>query len=315
MENKKFNFATFTPNGAGAKVFDTNYLDEMREELLGKIVLEGKTIDWAYLIPGVKNRISLNGIGDITSVEDADCGWDDQVKGDIELVQKELIVYPKQIKNAICPKELEKTYLGMYMKTNKEVPFVGVIAEQYVKVAKKEVEKLIWQGDGGSMDGIYNEADGDANVVDATALVDAATTWIDRVNAMISQTPAEVLERTDGVLVMGYADFMAYVQELQSASNFHVEFNDPSNMSFYIPGTNILCRATAGLDGLSAPTKGKNMLLTYEENIVVGTDMLGDDEVFDIWYSRDNDEVRVNVQFKIGATYRWSPFVVKGYTI
>lgn len=311
--NKKFNFTTFTPNGAGAKVFDTNYLDEMREELLGKIVLEGKTIDWAYLIPGVKNRISLNGIGDITSVQDASCGW--TTDGDIELTQKELVVFPKQIKNSICSKDVERTYLGMYMKTNKEVPFVGVIADQYVKVAKKEVEKMIWQGDGGSMAGIYNEADSDANVVNASALVDAATTWVDRVNAMISQTPAEVLERTDGVLVMGYADFMAYVQELQAAANMTISFNDPSNMSFYIPGTNILCRATAGMDGINAPTKGKNMILTYEENICVGTDMMNDDEIFDIWYSRDNDEVRVNVQFKIGSTYRWSEYVVKGYTI
>lgn len=312
--NKKFNFTTFTPAGGnGAKVFDTNYLDEMREELLGKIVLEGKTIDWAYLIPGVKNRISLNGIGDIAEVADAKCGW--EATDGIELTQKELIVYPKEIKNNICPKDLEKTYLGMYMKSNKEVPFVGVIADQYVKVAKKAVEKLIWQGDGNAMKGIYNEANGDTDVVDASALVDAAATWIDAVNAMISQTPAEVLERTDGVLVMGYADFMSYVQELQSVANMTVSFNDPSNMSFYIPGTNILCRATAGMDGLAAPTKGRNMILTYEENIVVGTDMMNDEEVFGIWYSLDNDTVRVNVQFKIGSTYRWSEYVVKGYAI
>lgn len=314
MANKKFNFTTFTPTGgAGAKVFDTNYLDEMREELLGKIVLEGKTIDWAYLIPGVKNRISLNGIGDITTLKDAACGW--VASGNIELVQKELVVFPKQIKNTICPKDLEKTYLGMYMKSNKEIPFMGVIADQYVKVAKKEVEKLIWQGDGTSMDGIYKEADADAAVVDASALVGAATTWIDRVNIMVSQAPSEVLERTDGVLIMGYKGFMAYVQELQAAANMTISFNDPSNMSFYIPGTNILCRAVAGMDGIAAPTTGKNMILTYEENICVGTDMMGDDEIFDIWYSRDNDEVRVNVQFKIGATYRWSPFLVKGYDI
>lgn len=314
MANKKFNFAAiFTPAGGnGAKVFDTNYLDEMRDELLGKIVLEGKTIDWAYLIPGVKNRISLNGIGDITSVKDAACGWNPSDDDGIELVQKELIVFPKEIKNAICPKDLEKTYLGMYMKTNKEVPFVSVIADQYVKVAKKEVEKLIWQGDGAGMDGIYKEAANDTNTIGAAL---TTPTHIDQVNAMIAACPSEVLERTDGVLVMGYADFMAYVQELQAASNFHVEFNDPSNMSFYVPGTNILCRATAGLDGLAAPTKGLNMLLTYEENICVGTDMMNDDEIFDIWYSRDNDEVRVNVQFKIGATYRWSKNVVRGYNI
>lgn len=312
--NKKFNFTTFTPAGGnGAKVFDTDYLDQMKEELLGKIVLEGKTIDWAYLIPGVKNRISLNGIGDIAEVADAKCGW--ETTDGIELTQKELIVYPKEIKNDICPKDLEKTYLGMYMKSNKEVPFVGVIADQYVKVAKKAVEKLIWQGDGNNMAGIYNEAGNDANVVNAAL---TSPTHIDQVNAMIAACPAEVLERTDGVLVMGYADFMAYVQELQAVANMTVSFNDPSNMSFYIPGTNILCRATAGLDGLVSGTdysKGLPMILTYEENIVVGTDMMDDEEVFDIWYSRDNDEVRVNVQFKIGSTYRWSEFVVRGYEL
>lgn len=312
--NKKFNFTTFTPaGGAGAKVFDTNYLDEMKEELLGKILLEGKTIDWAYLIPGVKNRISLNGIGDIAEVSDASCGW--EAKGELELTQKELVVYPKQIKNDICPKSLETTYLGAYMKSNKEVPFVGVIADQYVKVAKKAVEKLIWQGDGNAMKGIYTEANGDTDVVDASAAVDAVSTWIDAVNIMVANAPAEVLERTDGVLVMGYADFMSYVQELQGQANMTVSFNDPSNMSFYIPGTNILCRATAGMDGIAAPTKGRNMILTYEENVVVGTDMMDDEEVFDIWYSRDNDEVRVNVQFKIGSTYRWSEYLVKGYAI
>ena len=312
--NKKFNFnALFTPaGGSGAKVFDTNYLDEMKDELLGKIVLEGKTIDWAYLIPGVKNRISLNGIGDITKLNDASCGWNVGDEDGIELVQKELVVYPKEIKNDICPKDLEKTYLGMYMKTNKEIPFVGVIADQYVKVARKNVEKLIWQGDGANMDGIYKEAGNDANVIGAAL---TTPTHIDQVNAMIAACPSEVLERTDGVLVMGYADFMAYVQELQAASNFHVEFNDPSNMSFYVPGTNILCRATAGMDGIAAPTKGLNMLLTYEENICVGTDMLDDEEVFDAWYSRDTDSVKVHISFKIGATYRWSEYVVRGYNI
>lgn len=308
--NKKFNFTILEPaTGGGAKIFDNDYLDEMREELLGKIVLEGKTIDWAHLIPGVKNRVSLNemvGVGDVT---DATCGW--ETPGEITLAQRELIVYPKQIKDSICPKELEKTYLGMYMRTNKEVPFIGVIADQYVKTAKSYVETFIWQGDG-TYYGLYQIADTEAQY---TAPVNAADTMITAVNKMVAAAPAEILEREDGVLVMDIPSFVQYTQELVNANLYHYETNVTPELGFYIPGTNIKVKGVAGLNNISNPSTGKNMILTYEDNVAVGTDMLDNDEVFDIWYSRDNDEVRVNVQFKIGANFYFPDFVVKGYSI
>lgn len=311
--NKKFNFTTFAPaGGSGATIFDTNYLDEMKEELIGKIVLEGDTMDWAHLIPGVKNRISLNEITGVDAFADASCGW--ETKGGITFEQRELIVYPKQLKNSICPKDLEKTYLGMYMRTNKEAPVVAVIADEYVRNAHAYAEKFIWQGDGVN-DGLYQIIEGATGVVDASTAVDAASTWVDRVNEMLSVTPAEVLERRDGILCMGYADFMALVQELNATAHFTVTFNEGAPMEFYYPGTTILVKAVAGMNGIAAPTKGKNMILTYKDNIAVGTDMMNDEEVFDMWYSRDNDEVRVNIQFKIGSQVYFPDFVVKGYSI
>lgn len=316
--NKKFNFTTFNPTpsatsvNGGANVFDSNYLDEMREELIGKIVLEGDTMDWAHIIPGVKNRISLNEITGVDDFVDASCGWD--VKGNLTLTQRELIVYPKQLKNEICPKTLETTYLGSYMRTNKEVPFVGVIAEAYVSSAHAFAEKFIYQGDGVN-DGLYQIIDAEANVVDASVAVDAAATWIDRVNEMLTVTPAEVLERRDGILCMGYADFMSLVMELNATAQFTVTFNEGAPMEFYYPGTTILVKAVAGMNGIAAPTKGKNMILTYKDNIAVGTDMMNDEEVLDIFYSRDADAVKVNIQFKIGSQVYFPDFVVKGYAI
>lgn len=311
--NKKFNFTTFAPaGGSGATIFDNNYLDEMREELIGKIVLEGDTMDWAHVIPGVKNRISLNEITGVDDFVDASCGWVE--KGNLALEQRELIVYPKQLKNSICPKTLETTYLGMYMRTNKEVPFVAVIADEYVRNAHAYAEKFIWQGDGVN-DGLYQIVSTATGVVNASSAVDAAATWIDRVNEMLSVTPAEVLERRDGILCMGYADFMALIQELNATAHFTVTFNEGAPMEFYYPGTTILVKAVAGMNGIAAPTKGKNMILTYKDNIAVGTDMMNDEEVFDMWYSRDNDEVRINIQFKVGSQVYFPDFVVKGYTI
>lgn len=118
----------FLPSvGNGAKIFDTNYLDEHREELIAKLYLESETIGWAHFIPNVKNRMSLNGLDDVGDVQDASCGF--TTEADIDLSQRELKVKPKEIKDSICPKDLEKTYLGTYMKSNKEIPFIGVFAE------------------------------------------------------------------------------------------------------------------------------------------------------------------------------------------
>lgn len=299
--------------GNGAKVFDTDYLDEMKEELLGKIVLEGDTMDWAHLVLGVKNRVTLNELTRVGNVNDATCGWPVNA-GEITLVQRELTVYPKEIKDEICPKDLEKTYLGLYMRSNKEVPFVGVIAEEYVKTAHAYAEKFIWQGDGVN-NGLYQILDSATGVVNASAQVQAAANWIDRVNAMLAVTPAEVLERQDAILCLGYADFMALVQELNNASNFHVTFNAGTPMEFVYPGTTILVKAVSGMNNIAAPSTGKNMILTYKDNVAVGTDMLDNEEEFDMWYSRDADTVRTNVQFKIGSEVYFPDFVVKGYTI
>lgn len=307
--------------GSGASIFDNNYLDEMRDQLLGKIVLEGDTLEFATVIPGVKNRMSLNGLDEVGPVTDASCGWPSE-PGEITLSQNELIVYPKQIKDHICPKEMEKMYLGMYMKNNKEVPFVGVIAEQYAKKGHKFVEEFIWKGDynfathtAGSQNGIYGIVGASTSVVDASTAVDAETTIIKKVNAMVAAMPETIAHRDDLVLCMPWTDFMTYQRALVDANLYHYDANVGSKYEIFVPGTTIKIKAVAGMTGATKKTggKGEMWILTYAANIVCGTDMLDNDESFDMWYSKDNDEVRVNVQFKIGATVRYDEFTVRGY--
>lgn len=302
----------FRPTPAVNGLFDTNYIDQMRTELIGQIILEGKTLSYAHLIPGVKNRVSLNTLDGVGSITSGACGWP-EAPGEITLTQRELIVADRQIKDAICPKDLEKTFMGMYMKSNKEVPFIATIADFYVKTGKKDVEHTIWQG-GGITPGLFSIADTDADVIDASADVDAEATYIGKVNALVSNAPAEVLEREDAVIVMNYSDFVAYQQELIAANLFHYDANVANDMTLYVPGTNIKVRATAGLNNATVYT-GSAMILTYEDNIAVGTDGLDGDEMFDIWYSKDNDEVRVHVSYKIGSNFFFPNMVVKGYVI
>ena len=131
---------------------------------------------------------------------------------------------------------------------------------------------------------------------------------------------------TDKILYTSYAMFNAYASELRAA-NLYIQANTDynngglANYELIIPGTDIKMVAIAGMDNLSTPLSTgyevnsvkQPMVLTYKDNIVIGTDMLNDEETLDMWYSRDNDEVRVNVQYKLGWNFYFGEHIVKGY--
>lgn len=318
-----FNYTTI---GSGQ---NTDYIDELKDKLMAKMLFEGRTMEFAKVIPGVKNKITLNLLANDAVPTTATCGWTPEPSNKyINLDQKVLEVCPLEIKDAICPKDFEHLYLGMYMRNNKEVPFEELIAESYINKAMNANEKMIWDK-GGCTDGLVKMIDTDANVIDASAEVSAATnTAIDAVNALIAKATPDILMHTDKILYTSYAMFNAYASELRAA-NLYIQANTDynngglANYELIIPGTDIKMVAIAGMDNLSTTLSTgyevnsvkQPMVLTYKDNIVIGTDMLNDEETLDMWYSRDNDEVRVNVQYKLGWNFYFGEHIVKGYKI
>lgn len=317
-----FNYTTI---GTGQ---NTTFTDELKERLLAKMVFEGRTAELVKVIPGVKRAITLNLLANGAKPTTATCGWTpDPSNKYVELDQKELTVCPLEIKDAICPKDFEQLYLGMYMKNNKEVPFEELIAESYINKAKNANEKMIWDK-GGCTDGLLKMIDDDANVIDAASVVAGATDAVDAVNALISKATPDILMHENKVVFTSYAMYNAYASILR-ATNLYIQPNyqngEGANYEMYIPGTDIRLIAIAGMDNLTTPISAgysldggatfQPMILTYADNIVLGTDMLNDEEMFDMWYSRDNDEVRVNIQYKLGWNFYFGDHIVKGYTI
>lgn len=318
-----YNF-DYTKIGSGQ---NTTFTDELKEKLLAKMVFEGRTAELVKVIPGVKRAITLNLLANTAVPTTATCGWTpDPSKQYVNLDQKELAVLPLEVKDAICPKDFEQLYLGMYMRNNKEVPFEELIADSYVNKVKNYNEKLIWDGDGTNK-GLLELINLDANVIDATSDVAGASTAIEAVNALIANATPDILMHSDKVLLTSYAFYNAYASELRAA-NLYIQPNyqngEGANYEMYIPGTDIRLIAIAGMDNLVNSTIAAGyavngvkqpMILTYADNIVLGTDMLNDEEMFDMWYSRDNDEVRVNIQYKLGWNFYFSDHIVRGYKI
>lgn len=321
-----FNYTTI---GAGQ---NTDYIDQLKDKLMAKMLFEGRTMEYAKVIPGVKNKITLNLLANTAEPQTATCGWDKESNKYVNLNQKELTVCPLEIKDSLCPKDFEQLYLGNYLKTNKEIPFEQLIAESYINKAMNFNEKIIWDK-GGCQSGLITMIDNgtgassgfaDNGVIDASTAVSGASTAIEAVNAMLAAATPDILMHTDKIFYTSYAFYNEYVSELRHANAYILANSDYKNgelakYEIFIPGTDIKMVAMAGMDNLTTPIargyKNQPMILTYKDNIVIGTDMLNDEETFDMWYSRDFDEVRTLITYKLGWQFYFGEHIVKGYSL
>lgn len=298
-------------------MLDTNYMDQLRERLIPRLVSEGITMNVIDIIPNVKNKITLNLVKNNITVIDAACGF--TPAGDVQLIQRPLEVLPKAVNDTLCPKDLEKTYMGTYMRNNMEIPMADIIAETYVNKVNRWVEDFIWDGDGvyaGLVEQLFN----DNAVIKASTEVAAAATPIEKINALIAKGTPEIKTHENKVIFCSFAFYDAYMNDLRSKNVYMYANSEFRNGGYVttIPGTDIQLMSTVALDYLTNNTiaTGEPLVFTYAENLVAGTDMMEDgDAYFDMWYSRDNDEIRVNIQFKIGATFRFGEDVVIGYAL
>jgi hypothetical protein len=289
----------------------TVFTDQVQQDLVLKMIATGRTAQQVTVIPGIKNTEALNIIGNTVTVQTGGCGF--QTTGSVALTQRNLTVTPLKVNDTICPKDLEKYWTGMKMKPGaaKDVDVLTGLAESYVSKIQEEMEYNIWQGNySGSS---YSKFDGFMEVLcdasssaGATAGTDAPTVVLGAtgsmtsanalgiVNAMVSAASEDVLAQEDVRLFVNYADYRTYTQALIAAGNYIANI-DTTNFETYIPGTQIKVTATKGL-------KNKNArILTPSKNLVIGTDLSNEEEKFDIFYSKDNDEVRVISNWKLGT--------------
>ena len=263
---------------------DTNFVNELHE-MTGEFFAEGRTIDLIENQPNNKNRDSLNMFTNNISVQDGEgCGYTPE--GDVALVQKYVTVKPLKVNDKVCYKDLEKTYLGMYMK-NTEIPFERQLAESYVGKVRRYNEIFLWNGDY-DYEGLVLQIANDNDVIDASAEVDGAATKIAKVNAMIAKATADILESEDVRMFCPLAFYTGYVQELLAANLYIMPqtYNngDPMKMELTIPGTNVILTPVLGLDHLTnvSVVDGDALVLTYSKNLVASYDGLNDEERFEM---------------------------------
>ena len=116
--------------------------------------------------------------------------------------------------------------------------------------------------------------------------------------------PAKKLDKA--ALFIGVDKFRDLVLELTEKNLYHYNPAIDTNMEIVLPGTNTRVIAVSGLNGQAY------VVAADPENIYYGVDMEGDEEKFDLWYSQDNQEFRLAINFNAGVQVAFPDEIVLG---
>ena len=200
-----------------------------------------------------------------------------------------------------CDKNLLDTWANYEVKVAagiKSLPFEEEWTGQIVERVQNQLEKFIWSGGKycektvKGIEGILNTEHGiKVTAADGDSIY---TMLIDLFLAL----PDTVQAADDVVAFVNYKSYNKLVQDLLSASHYHLDVTNLED-GVVLPGTRVKVIPT---QGIGSGTSDKTLaVMGRASNFYFGTDMRGDSEVFDLWYSQDNREFRLAIEFTAGT--------------
>ena len=291
MENYKFSFVN---NMA-------DFVKANETELLTKLVIGTSVADYVSIFPNIKHaeKVPAFETGDIDSI--VSTGHCSTTFGDITMTEKTLTVCDYNIQKGYCPESLAKTIMGLRMQAGSYNEETGA-EERFIEdlVAKAAVfnERKFFQADASDCAlGINAQLD-----AASASTVNVAYTAMTPSNAItVAQTYVvnlpEALKYNSTVLFLNRSDFQALILGLLNANYYNPQY-DPSGaviapMAVQLPATNTLV--------VSSEIGSGRALLTYGQNLAMGTDVLTDSAQAASWWSADNQEYRLSMKWRMGS--------------
>ena len=264
---------------------------------------------------GVKSAETIN-IMDTDAIFQAggSCGF--TASGSTTFTQRTVTVGKIKVNESLCPKDLEAKYLQKALPTGSmydSIPFEQEFADKKAKTIASQLETSLWQGDTTSGNVNLNKFDGLVKLIGAASGVVAAnaSTYISgaplsAINAsnvisifdgVYQAIPAQVVAADDMAIFCGQDVFRTYTVALKNANQFHYSIDVKADSEFVLPGTPIKVIALQGLNGTN------KVYAMRISNLFLGTDLLNEEEKFEIFYAKEADEVRFVSEFKMGVNF------------
>jgi hypothetical protein len=273
--------------------------DELSFELISKAVLQTSVMDYAQIRSGLKfGTTTINLLDADISVADRACGWN--AAGNLTYSQVDIDMQEKQTKQALCPTDLRDYYLASRLSASAdatEIPFEEVTANLFVEKIRNWNENYL----GSEILGDVTVANGAISSGQTTASI--ASTIVADVMDLIDAVPSSVLDRDDLGVIMAPSYYNMLRRALISQNLFHFNPADTnSNTELVMPGTDFKVIKSSGFSASATypAVTGDSFVAGPLKDIVVGVGLEDDFDSLNIFYSADNDEVRVMGAWRIG---------------
>jgi hypothetical protein len=304
------------------------YTKDNWKELVTSSVLGSKTANLiknqGNVLVGVKSAENITIMDtDAFFQSGTSCGFN--ASGTTTFTQRAVTVGKIKINEALCLKDLESKFLQNALPQGSRYTDM-IFAEQYSnRKAEKVAEQMeiaLWQGDTASANGNLNKFDGLLKLITAasTAVTNANTsTYITGgpiasitvsnvvavFDAIYTAIPAKVVAKDDITIFCGMDTFRLYTIALKNANLFAYNLDIKADSEFFLPGTTVKVVAVQGLNGTN------DLVAARISNLFMGTDLLNEEERFEIFYAKEADQIRYVNEFKAGINFAFPDEIVK----
>lgn len=289
-----------------------DYVKENQDLLIKNFALVGSTRKRISIQTGVKGSAALNFMEvDPTFQDGSNCGFSSL--GNINLTQRKIETEPIKVNLDICPKTLRGKYAEYLISMNAtedELPFEAYVMEGVTNSLGKGIEVLMWQGDKTAVDdnvkkwadGFLKIAETEAEVIDVTLGEDV----YENIFNVYLALPEEVIERGAEIYVSP-GNYRKFLAALVNKNFYHyASAEESAPEEFFFPGTDCKVVKTPGLIGVNT------ILGTFPKNLFYGCDMEGDEEVIDLWWSKDDRLYKLAAEWNSGMQIAFPNMVVLG---
>lgn len=304
----------------------TTYVKENEKEIISSAVLGAKTIQLINVRPGIKSSEDIITL-ETTADFQADSGCSYNTSGTTTFSKFNLAVSSIMVSETLCPKDLEAKVLQRALKPGgkyEDVPFSKEIMDRKVALIQKQLEAAVWQGktthtfstNFKHFDGLITKIDAASGLISATQQADITTSTVRGIfEDIYTKVPAKVLNADDLVCVCGMDTFRTLVIKLTTDNLFHYATDGASDKwELMYPGTNMKVIALPGLNAdnhASLPAAYQDRIFaTRLSNLYFGTDMLNEQEEVDVWYSKDDRNIKSLFTFKAGTAVAFGDEIV-----
>lgn len=288
----------------------SSYTDQNSGILIGRAILGSDLLNYVNLQPGYSSGLVNINILDMGSMSFGAraCSWTDT--GSVNYQAVGVTVSSIQSKQSLCLNDLRGYWLSANMEPGaftETYPLEQFLADEVVKATRLAFENhLASQFIPG-----FTASRGSTWVIGASASQTTANIY-DAVDAMVDALPLAVRSRDDLHLWCSYPTFRLYNRALVGKNYFHYDANASNQIGtglsqfVLIPGTNVKMVPVAGM------ASSQKMICGPKEHFVVATGLADDQDKISIWYSRDNDQIRMMSAFRAGFGALYSSFTENG---